>query len=168
MDLPTKREDMIQTKEVKRRNLLRSHKMKIKNVQLKTIEARRYSDFSEKPQQIRIDHNSTITQIHHLQGDNATIEFQYTASYGPIGMIKIEGTLLYEDGDVKTLAEKWNETRKMPDQVASFLHTTVMHSCVPEAVSIAKDLGLPPPIPLPQVHLGPDQKKAFIGGPEVA
>ena len=142
--------------------------MTIKNIQLKSIEARRYSDINEKPMQIRIDHNSTITRVSYMQGNTATIEFQYTASYGPIGMIKIEGSLLYENGDAKSLAEKWNETRKMPDQVASQIHTTVMHSCVPEAVSVAKDIGLPPPIPLPQVRLGGEPKKGFVSGPEVA
>jgi hypothetical protein len=57
----------------------------------------------------------------------------------------------------------------MPDQTASNIHTAVMHACVPEAVGIAKDLGLPPPIPLPQVRIGADPKKGQSqGGPEVA
>src|SRR4030043_2299208 len=133
--------------------------MKIKNIQLKSIEARRYSDLQEKPQQIRIDHNSPMSQVLNVHGNAMTVEFQYTASYGPIGMIKLEGSLVYEHEDAKTVAQNWNETRKMPDAVASFIHTTVMHSCVPEAVGIAKDLGLPPPIPLPQVRLGGNTKQ---------
>ena len=141
--------------------------MKIKNIRLKSIEARRFTDHKEKPRQIRIDHNSTFTQVHHTQGDNATVEFQYTASYGPIGMIKIEGSLLYEGSDARKIAKEWNETRKMPDQTASHIHTAVMHSCVPQAVGLAKDLGLPPPIPLPQVRLGSTPKKGQFG-PEVA
>jgi len=141
--------------------------MKIKNVQLKSIEARRYIDRKEKPKQIRIDHNSTVTQMYHTQGDNATVEFQYTASYGPVGMIKIEGSLIYESTDAKTIAKQWSETRKMSNQIASHIHTAVMHSCVPEAVGIAKDLGLPPPIPLPQVRLGATPKQGQFG-PEVA
>ena len=139
--------------------------MKIKNIQLKSIEARRYTDRNEKPRQIRIDHNSTVTQMYHKQGDRATVEFQYTASYGPVGMI--EGSLLYENEDAKKIAKEWSETRKMPNQVASHIHTAVMHSCVPEAVGIAKDLGLPPPIPLPQVRLGANAKQGQFG-PEVA
>ena len=55
----------------------------------------------------------------------------------------------------------------MENQLASHIHTAVMHSCVPEAVGIAKDLGLPPPIPLPQVRLGANPKKGQFG-PEVA
>ena len=82
-------------------------------------------------------------------------------------MIKLEGSLLYENNDAKKISEEWNKTRKMPNQVASHIHTAVMHTCVPEAVGIAKNLGLPPPIPLPQVRLGDSSKKAQAG-PEVA
>ncbi|MDH7517423.1 MAG: hypothetical protein QHH19_03665 [Candidatus Thermoplasmatota archaeon] len=141
--------------------------MKIKNIQLKSIEARRFINPSERPQQIRIDHNSTITQMIDVKENEAIIDFQYIASYGPIGMIKLEGSLYYEDNDAKKITNEWRNTRKMPDQIASQIHTAVMHACVPEAVSIAKDLGLPPPIPLPQVRLGATPKKGQIG-PEVA
>jgi hypothetical protein len=97
----------------------------------------------------------------------ASINFQYTASYGSVGLVKLEGSLLFENEDAKTIADNWNENRKMPDDVASKVHTAVMHACVPEAVGIAKDLGLPPPIPLPQVKLGKTPKKG-TAGPEVA
>ncbi len=141
--------------------------MKIKNIQLKTIEARRYIKPDERPRQVRIDHNSTVTNFIYTKDNDANVDFQYTASYGPVGMIKIEGTLLLESDDVKKLSKEWNDTRKMPNQIASHIHTAVMHSCVPEAVTIAKDLGLPPPIPLPQVRLGATPKTAQ-SGPEVA
>ena len=142
--------------------------MKIKNIQLKSIEARRYIEHGERPKQVRIDHNSTVTQIITLKNDQALVNFQYTASYGPVGMIKLEGSLIYEHDDAKKISKEWNQTRKMPNQIASHIHTAVMHACVPEAVSIAKDLGLPPPIPLPQVRLGADPKKGKVEGPEVA
>ena len=135
--------------------------MKIRNLQLKSIEARRYTERNEKPRQIRIDHNSQVTQIHKKSDSQAIIEFQYTASYGAVGMIKIEGSLLFENQDVRKIAKEWLDKRKMPDQTAGQIHTAVMHSCVPEAVGIAKDLGLPPPIPLPQVRLGANPKKAI-------
>ena len=141
--------------------------MKIRNINLKTIEARRYTGRNERPRQVRIDHNSTVTNIAVVKNKEATIDFQYTASYGPVGMIKMEGSLLYESDDADKVSKEWNETRKMPDQIASHIHTAVMHSCVPEAVGIAKNLGLPPPIPLPQVRLGKTAKKGEAG-PEVA
>jgi hypothetical protein len=141
--------------------------MKLKNINLKSIEARRYINRNERPKQVRIDHNSTVTNISPMDNSQASIDFQYTASYGPVGMIKLEGNLLYVSDDAKKISEEWNKTRKMPNQIASHIHTAVMHSCVPEAVSIAKDLGLPPPIPLPQVRLGSTPKKGEAG-PEVA
>ena len=142
--------------------------MKITAIKLKTIEARRYVEPDDKPRQIRIDHNSQVTQVQPTGDQNLTIEFQYTASYGPIGMIKLEGNLLCDDDDAKKIAKEWLDTRKMPDQFASTIHTAVMHACVPEAVGIAKDLGLPPPIPLPQVKLNTSAKPGQTGGMEVA
>ncbi len=143
--------------------------MLIKTLKLKSIEARRYVEPDEKPRQIRIDHNSQISQVLSPMEKQLTIEFQYTASYGPIGMIKLEGTIVVEDNEAKRLAKEWQDTRKLPDQFASHIHTAVMHACVPEAVGIAKDLGLPPPIPLPQVQLSSDSKKGQShGGVEVA
>jgi hypothetical protein len=82
-------------------------------------------------------------------------------------MIKLEGTLVYENDDAKKIASEWTKTRKIPNQTASHVHTAIMHACVPLAVGISKDLGLPPPIPLPQVKLG-DAPKTAQAGPEVA
>ena len=141
--------------------------MKIRSIQLKSIEARRYTNLNERPRKVRIDHNSSVSQITEIKENQASIDFQYTASYGPVGMIKLEGSLLYENDDAKKITGEWQNARKMPNEVASRIHTAVMHACVPEAVGIAKDLGLPPPIPLPQVKIGGDSKKG-VAGPEVA
>ena len=142
--------------------------MKIKNIQLKSIEARRYLNPTERPKQIRIDHNSTVSRIYEVKESSAVFDFQYTASFGPVGMIKLEGSLIYESNDAKKVAKEWEGTRKMPDQTASHVHTAVMHACVPQAVGIAKDLGLPPPIPLPQVRLGGKPPAKSQSSPEVA
>lgn len=141
--------------------------MKIRSIQLRSIEARRYTSLNERPRKVRIDHNSSVSQITEIKENQASIDFQYTASYGPAGMIKLEGSLLYENDDAKKITSEWQNARKMPNEVASRIHTAVMHACVPEAVGIAKDLGLPPPIPLPQVKIGGDSKKG-VAGPEVA
>ena len=141
--------------------------MKIKNIQLKSIEARRYVNLNERPKQVRIDHNSNIIHAYDIKEKQATIDFQYTASYGPVGMVKLEGSLIFEDDNAGKIAKDWKNTRKMPNQIAGQIHTAIMHACVPEAVGISKNLGLPPPIPLPQVKLGGNPKKAQFG-PEVA
>jgi hypothetical protein len=141
--------------------------MKIKNIRLKSIEARRYMRHHERPRQISINHNSSITQISDIKEKQATVVFQYTASYGPVGMIKLEGSMIYEDDKAKKIANEWKNTRKIPNQIASRIYSAVMHTSVPEAVGIAKDLGLPPPIPMPQVKLGEKPNKGQIG-PELA
>ena len=143
--------------------------MLIKTIKLKSIEARRYIEPDDKPREIRIDHNSQISQVMNNAEKQLTIDFQYTASYGSIGMIKLDGTIVYEENEAIKLAKDWQNTRKMPDQFASIIHTAIMHTCVTEAVGIAKNLGLPPPIPLPQVKLSSDPKKGQIqSGIEVA
>jgi len=143
--------------------------MLIKTIKLKSIEARRYVEPDDKPREIRIDHNSQISQVMNNAEKQLTIDFQYTASYGSIGMIKLDGTIVCEENEAIKLAKDWQNTRKMPDQFASNIHTAIMHTCVTEAVGIAKNLGLPPPIPLPQVKLSSDPKKGQIqSGIEVA
>ena len=145
--------------------------MNISNIQLKSIEARRYVDLSTRPTKVRIDHNSNINRMELEKEQTAKIEFQYTASYAAVGMIKIEGMLVYQAENAKDIVNNWNDTHKMPDEIASALHTAVMHACVPQAVGIAKDLRLPPPIPLPQVRLGKNAKKGQAQSgpsPEVA
>ncbi|MDG6219138.1 MAG: hypothetical protein QCI00_06835, partial [Candidatus Thermoplasmatota archaeon] len=89
--------------------------MAIKNVQLKVIKAERYSDFTGGPQKVRIDHNSNVVRMEILSEVVSRVEFQYTASYGPIGVIKIEGTLEYEGEQISSLVNDWRSNRKMPD-----------------------------------------------------
>ena len=126
--------------------------MTVKMVELSSIDARRFSRRSEKTGNIRIDNNSTVTLITETDKDEAEVEFRYTASYGSVGVIKIEGTLIFQ-GKVSELVSKWRSTNNMPDKVASEIHTAIMRTCVPEAVFISRDLHLPPPIPLPQVNI---------------
>jgi hypothetical protein len=105
-----------------------------------------------------------------ITGSNeARVEFDYVASYGPVGVIKFEGGFVIEDEKAEELAQQWQEKKNMPNEVASQLHTSLMHFCLPEAVMVARDLKLPPPIPLPQVRFDKDGakgKRQF--GPEVA
>ncbi|MCJ2514091.1 MAG: hypothetical protein LN408_06615, partial [Candidatus Thermoplasmatota archaeon] len=71
----------------------------------------RYTNLNERPNKFRIDHNSNITQVHDEKKGEAIIEFQYSASYGAVGMIKIEGSLIYEGEDASKIANDWKNTR---------------------------------------------------------
>ena len=139
-------------------------------MELTGIEAKRYSRANERHQQIRIDHNSTVTLVKELNPNEASVEFRYTAAYGAIGVIRIDGAMVYSC-DAKAFEEQWRATSQMAPETASEIHSTVMRICVPQAVGIAKDLQLPPPIPLPTVQFNqPQQPKgaaATVHGPEV-
>lgn len=141
--------------------------MSIKNVDLTSIEARRFSKRNEKIRNVRIDNNSTVTLITELNDSEATIDFRYTANYGGIGMIKIEGTMLFE-GDAPALAQQWGSNNNMPNEIASEVHTAIMRVCVPEAMLISRDIKLPPPFPLPQVNIQKKNKTQASSGMEVA
>lgn len=139
-------------------------------LELTGIEAKRYSRPNERHGQIRIDHNSTVTLVKELSANEASVEFRYTATYGPIGLIRIDGTMVYSC-DAKAFEQQWRTTSQMSPETASEIHSTVMRVCVPQAVGIAKDLQLPPPIPLPTVQFGQPQAQgkgaASVPGPEV-
>ena len=124
-----------------------------------SIDARRFSKAGEKHTNIRIDHNSSITQITEMNDKEASIEFRFTANYTGIGVIKIEGRLVFE-GDGPMIAQMWATEHKMPDDVANQVHGAIMNNCLPEAVMLARDIRLPPPIPMPQVKVGGQGQKA--------
>lgn len=130
--------------------------MPIKGTDLKSIEATRFSKRGERIGNVRIDMNSTVTLITKVADNEANVNFRYTASYGRLGVIKIEGDIIY-GGDVDPLVNEWNSTGKMPNRIASEIHTAIMRICVPEAILISRDLHLPPPVPLPQVDF--EQRK---------
>lgn len=125
----------------------------VKNVTLKSIEARRFQD-QVQGQKIRIDHNSNISQVQADGDGRMRVDFGYTTSYGALGVIKLEGTLFFEDPKAGEYAKKWAETRNLPNEVAQQVHGAIMSTAVPEAVGLTKTLRMPPPIPLPQVKFG--------------
>lgn len=144
-----------------------SGKMAIKHFELTSVDGKRFSKMGEKPRNIRIDHNSTVTLIVEQNDREASVDFRFTATYSGLGVIKIEGSMVYE-GDAPALAKQWSTEGKMPDNVASEIHTTIMNNCIPEAVMIARDVRLPPPIPMPKVNIKGKQAGQPSTGVEVA
>lgn len=144
--------------------------MPVKLVDLISIEGKRFSKRGEKFKNIRIDHNTTITQVIELNDREVSIEFRHTINYTSIGMIRVEGNVVYE-GNVVEITEAWNKERKMPDDVARQVNAIIMDNSVLEALLIAKDLHLPPPVPLnPALY---QQQQAYkpkrgVAGPEIA
>lgn len=142
--------------------------MPVRDVLITHIEARRNAKREEKFRNVRIDNNSSVTHISERNNEEAVIEFRYTANYGGIGTILLEGSMLYS-GDITDLMKTWADSGNMPDNMASEIHTAIMSTCVPEAVIISRDIKLPPPLPLPQIKVNKPKKGAKqSSGMEVA
>lgn len=145
-----------------------SDTMPVRSLQVTSIEARRFTGSEESsPEQVRVDHNSTVTLVQKTADNLANIGFRYTASYSGLGVIKLEGTAQFE-GDAQAIEETWQTENEMPQDVASELHTAVMQTCVPQAVGLSQDLELPPPVPIPQIQFEDGNARGEQGsGPEV-
>ncbi len=139
----------------------------IKIIEITSIDGRRFTKPGEKIKNVRIDNNSTVTLITPMDDEEANIEFRYTANYGGVGSIRMEGVIVFS-GNVKELSTKWANDGNMPDEIAGEIHTAIMRVCVPEAIIISKDLKLPPPIPLPNINFKKQKPQRSSSGMEVA
>lgn len=139
--------------------------MPVKHFELLAIDGKRFYKMGEKPRNVRIDHNSSVTSITEKGKSLVVIDFRFTANYQGIGVISLEGGLTY-DGDSREIIRQWRNERKMPDKVAQEVHQAIMSNCIPEAVIIARDLRLPPPVPLPPIKFGGKPRES--SGVEVA
>lgn len=84
----------------------------------------------------------------------AKFEFEFISKYEPdIGTINLTGDLLFI-ADEKTVSDAlamWKKDKKVPEVVMTQVINTVLHNSNIEALILSKDVGLPPPIPLPKV-----------------
>ena len=145
--------------------------MPVRSFDLSSVDGRRLVKPAERWQNLRVDHNSTVTLITETGDRQASVTFRFTANYraseAVIGLIQIEGTVVWE-GDAKGLVRDWSAGGNMPPEIANEIHTVIMTNCIPEAVILARELRLPPPIPIPQVNIQAPPKPGKSRSPEVA
>ncbi len=146
--------------------------MTVRSFELVNLDAKRLTKIGAGWANIRVDHNSTVTLITETGATSAQLDFRFTASYrseaAVIGLITIEGQIVWE-GDAKALVKGWSSGGQMPQDVAQEIHTLIMTNCIPETVLLARELRLPPPIPIPAVQVpgtAPPPKKGR--SPEIA
>lgn len=122
------------------------------------IEARRFLKDGEKIPNIGIKNNSSIINIEKIN-DELAIDFVFNVIYNPsIATIKIDGTLFYKGDDINDMLEQW-ETKRTIKSIN--IQNTIIEKGLMEAVILAKELNVVPPIPLPRI-----QEKAKISGEE--
>ena len=122
--------------------------MPTKSVEVTSIDAQRFTRPGERiAANIRIDSNSTILNVTEY-GGKTHIEFRFTANYTSLGVIKIEGIVVYDfgDDDIAKVITEFNKTRNLPPKDASAVHTSIMQTCIPIATILSRDIKLPPPM----------------------
>lgn len=142
--------------------------MSVNNFEITAIDAERFGEQGEMQENMRIDHNSSVTKIKKVKKGASRISFRFTANYSSMGRIEIEGRLVYTGGP-SDLASKWRKSNDMQNKVANEIHSAIISNCIPQAVLISREVQLPPPIPLPEVNI-PDEdqsKQNRTGGMEV-
>jgi hypothetical protein len=91
------------------------------------------------------------------------VRFSFDSRYEPeLGSIRFEGeVLLLEDTKVaEEVLARWSKEHALPSEMfSSILNHILDHSNV-EALIVARDLNLPPPIPLPKANLQPPPAKS--------
>jgi len=125
--------------------------MPIKSFELVSIDGKRYSKLGERIAHLRVDNNTAVTNVNAVNDKDAQMDFRFTISYVGVGVIKIEGRLVWE-GEAKSIATQWSQTNALPNDVFGPVLQAIFSSCMPSAVVCARDLGLPPPLPPPQIQ----------------
>jgi len=80
--------------------------------------------------------------------------FSYKTTYEPdIAVIELKGELLslVESDESKKVLDKWKKDKSLDKDYAKVVINNVMSKCTIEVILLARELGLPSPIPMPSV-----------------
>lgn len=81
--------------------------------------------------------------------------FSFDSTYEPkLGSVKLEGFLLYLDGKegMTAIEKNWKKEKRLPKNLHNQLLNHIHSKCAVEAIGLTKEIGLPPPIPLPRLN----------------
>lgn len=115
---------------------------------------------------ISVNHNISVTDVDNVDLFLGTakqtvlkVDFKFTADYAPkIAKIEIDGSLTYFDkpDKIKECVDKWKKDKKMPDAILNEVLNQIVTKSNLEALFLAREVNLPPPIALPKVHVKQD------------
>ncbi|RME53618.1 hypothetical protein D6783_01405 [Candidatus Woesearchaeota archaeon] len=84
------------------------------------------------------------------------VKFHFSTAYQPgLGHISLDGDLilLLPAKDAKDMLDLWREKRQIGKDFAKPVLNNILSRCSVQALTLSKDLGLPPPVRLPSVEL---------------
>ncbi len=82
------------------------------------------------------------------------ISFSFSADYSPdLGRLSIKGeiTYIFSSETTEKILKTWKDKKVLPDDIIPIVYNYILNKCHVEGVVISRDVGLPPPIPMPSV-----------------
>ncbi len=125
--------------------------------------------------QININNNVAVTDLQDANLSMAQSKkglkllFAFTSTFEPdLGSLQLDGeVILLEDTKVaEELLSNWQKSKSLPPELMPIVLNAILERCNIQALIMARDIGLPAPIPLPKVNMQnmpaakPAEKKA--------
>ncbi|VVB81345.1 Uncharacterised protein [uncultured archaeon] len=134
--------------------------MPIVGMQYDKIVIEKYAPVKGK---VQVNNNVSLKDVEKVDltvgtGKQSAIKFhfEFAAKYEPkIADIILTGyiTFFEKPETIKEITEEWKKDKKIPKEVMSNILNTVLAKCNVEAILFAREVNLPPPIPLPKVQV---------------
>ncbi len=97
--------------------------------------------------------------------DGLRFEFEFISNYEPsMGRIRLVGEVFYL-GDKKTVQQTlktWKKEKKVAKELLPVILNYALNRAHVQAISLSKDAALPPPIQMPRIKMG-NENKNYIG-----
>jgi hypothetical protein len=120
------------------------------NVSISSISAERFWDTRKAAPNLQVGTNINVVSIDKKSEDSIEVPFVLTISYNPsVAQVSLKGTA-FVLGDKPELEKvlKDYEQKKPP---APIILQSISNVVFTESILISRILGIPPPIPLPQI-----------------
>ncbi|MBW2969477.1 hypothetical protein KY314_05195 [Candidatus Woesearchaeota archaeon] len=112
---------------------------------------------------VSINNNVTIKKLEKTQitlgknkQDVLRFTYEYKADYEPkIALITLLGTLTYleKPEKIEELLKQWKKDKNLPKEILTPILNNIYTKCNVQALVMAREINLPPPIQLPKVTL---------------
>ncbi len=112
---------------------------------------------------ININNNVAIDDISSSQlsfygskTESLVFKFTFTSKYEPkMGLIEIKGELIYKTDKkaAKEVEDKWKKSKAIKKSLMAEVSNYLLEKCNIEALWLSKDMGFPPPVPMPKIAL---------------
>lgn len=112
---------------------------------------------------ISINNNVTIKNLEKTEltlgktkQDVLKFTYEYKADYEPkIALITLAGTLTYleKSEKIEELLKQWKKDKQLPKEILTPVLNSIYTKCNVQALVMAREINLPPPIQLPKVTL---------------